>query len=587
MTIAAPLTQSRRDAVALHLRDPLYRNAYALAFNSAATGAAGVLYWILAARLFPSDDVGRDASLVAAITALSGFAQLNFTMTLPRLIPPSRNPSRWIWRAYGSSAALAAILGVAFMFVAPKVSSSWEYLSDTPAFGALFVFALMLFGIFAIQDAALAALGRAPVVPAANLVFGIAKIAFAIGLGVSVEYGHSVFISWLIPMIIVMIPVNVLLFREASDAGRRARKTFDPPPPREQGLARNLTLDYLAGVTWLAYWGGVPLLVVSKLGETPAAYFNVAFAIGTALAAVSQAMATSLTVEASRDRSQLVPLATRSLRRIVLLVAPIAMGAALATPLVLAPFGEEYATHTSTALRLLSLAAIPAALTNMALAVARVRAQAGLILLIRIVMSCLGLSLAWLAVEHGSLSAVASAWFLTDVIVAALCAAYLAVVLRRRGTPAAATAQPTRPVEEWSMLPADRPSPRRNFLPERPRLLRRGHVSRNNRIAHGLFYLVGLSASAWVAMDWPQGPARTTLVVASMLLLPGGLVIGRTGIDELLSEVAFGIGLSLAVWVIGAQLMLAIDEWDPEALLIIITTISAVVWVAEPSEDPR
>jgi O-antigen/teichoic acid export membrane protein len=595
MTMAAPLARSRRAAVANHLSDPLYRNAYALAFNSAATGAAGVLYWILAARLFPSADVGRDATLVAAITALSGFAQLNFTMTLPRLIPPSRHPRRWILRAYGSSSVLAVVLGIGFIVVAPNVSDSWSYLRDSPAFGALFVVSLAMFGVFAIQDAALSALGRATVVPASNLVFGIAKIAFAIGLGMSIEYGHSVFISWVVPMIAVMVPVNVILFRAADDAGRRARRTLDPPPPREPGLVRNLTIDYLAGVTWLAYWGGVPLLVLANLGETPAAYFNVAFAIGTALAAVSQAMATSLTVEASRDTSQLVPLARRSLRRIVLIVAPGAIAAALATPLILAPFGTEYAEHSSMALRLLCLAAVPAALTNMAMAVARVKQQAVVILAIRILTSGLGLSLAWLAVRSGSLTTVASVWYLTDIVVAAACSTYLIAQLRhvpttaRDDTPAPAAAwtpawAPNQ-VDAWTTLPPESPTPpRRRRLPARPRLLRRGHVSRNHRIAHGFFYLIGLAASAWVALDGPEGPVRTTLVVATMLLLPGGLVIGRTGIDELLSEVAFGVGLSLAAWVVGAQIMLATHDWGPDALLIVITTISAVVWLAEPSE---
>ena len=80
-------------------------------------------------------------------------------------------------------------------------------------------------------------------------------LVMAVGLGVSIEYGHSVFLSWVIPMVLVMLPVNVLLLHEADDAGRRARRTFDPPPPREPGLVRNLTLDYLAGGDLVGHGG--------------------------------------------------------------------------------------------------------------------------------------------------------------------------------------------------------------------------------------------------------------------------------------------------------------------------------------------
>jgi O-antigen/teichoic acid export membrane protein len=577
MTVGA-LQRTRRDAVVAHLRDPLYRNAYALAFNSAATGALGVLYWIVAAHLFDVDDVGRDSSLIAVITALSGLAQLNFATTLPHIVPSTRHPTQWILRAYGWSTAVAIVVGTAFVFVAPSFTSELAYLRDDPKVGATFVVALAGWGIFAIQDAALAALRRAPLVPIANIAFGLAKVGVAIVIATAVTYRHSVLLSWLIPMFALMVPINYVVFRTAGDATRARRRTvrtFVEPPTR---MSRDLVIDYLAGLAWLAYWGGVTVLVLTKLGETSAAHFNIAFAMGTALVSVGLAMGTSFTVEAAGNPAQTVDLAQRALRRIVAIVMPVGIMIAISAHLLLMPFGEEYSRQGDMALRFLGLAGIPAAVTNIALALARVRREVVFILLVRVATAILGLALVYVAVSNGSTTEVGLAWLATDCLIALVSGWYLFRHLRARSNRAYVPAHAAPVVAK---APRARPQ-----LPSRPRLLKRGSVSRGHRLLHGAFYAAGLAASIAVAYDIEFGPLRTTLVLATMVLLPGGLVIGRTGIDETLSEVAFGIGLSLAAWVIGAQIMLALDAWEPDTLLIVLTTLSAVVWLAEPSAPP-
>src|SRR5690606_24531045 len=120
----------------------------------------------------------------AAITALSGIAQLNFATTLPRLMPPSSRPTRWLVRAYALNTLCSLVLGVGFVVIAPMVSPSWQYLRDEPLVAVGFVVSLAGLGIYAIKDAGLAALGHAPLVPAGNLAFGIAKMALAALIGV-------------------------------------------------------------------------------------------------------------------------------------------------------------------------------------------------------------------------------------------------------------------------------------------------------------------------------------------------------------------------------------------------------------------
>jgi len=58
------------------LADPLYRNGYALVANTGATGISGLIYWVLVARLYPTEVVGRATAAYAAMNLLAGFTAL-------------------------------------------------------------------------------------------------------------------------------------------------------------------------------------------------------------------------------------------------------------------------------------------------------------------------------------------------------------------------------------------------------------------------------------------------------------------------------------------------------------------------------
>ena len=54
-----------------HLAEPLFRGAYSLMANTFATAVLGLVFWIVAARLFPTATVGRDSALVASMVLFS------------------------------------------------------------------------------------------------------------------------------------------------------------------------------------------------------------------------------------------------------------------------------------------------------------------------------------------------------------------------------------------------------------------------------------------------------------------------------------------------------------------------------------
>ena len=140
------------------------------------TAILGMAFWIVAARLYPSDAVGRDSALIAAMIQLSVLAQLNLANTLIRFMPGSPAAGRMLTGAYAVTALAGVVLASGFVLLAPHVSEDLRFLTSEPLTGAGYVVAVVLWGMFALQDAALTAIRRASWVLAKNGLFGALKI---------------------------------------------------------------------------------------------------------------------------------------------------------------------------------------------------------------------------------------------------------------------------------------------------------------------------------------------------------------------------------------------------------------------------
>ena len=192
--------------------EPLLRSAYSLMLNVVLNSVLGFVFWIAAARLFPASVVGRDSALIAAMLTLSTVSQLNMSSGILRFLPIVKlDPTRAVIGAYALMGAATTLFGALFVILAPDVAHNYRFLRDDSGIAWSFVIAAVLWGVFALQDAVLTAMRRAPWVPVENSTFGILKIA-ALPLLLALGSDHAVFIAWVVPMAMLLIPVNYLIF---------------------------------------------------------------------------------------------------------------------------------------------------------------------------------------------------------------------------------------------------------------------------------------------------------------------------------------------------------------------------------------
>jgi O-antigen/teichoic acid export membrane protein len=406
-------------------RDHLATTAWALMANTGVTAVLGMAFWALASARYTPRQLGASAALISAMMLLSVISQLDLAMGISRLLPQVR-ARRWrpVLGAYGVATVAAIVVTVAFVILAPRLSTSFAFLGHFDWLAVALVVAVMLWNIFALQDAVLTSARWSAIVPVENGIFGLLKIALMVVLAHRLG-GQGIFVGWVLAMAILLLPVNALIFGKVL----RPRTTTDDAASASvvrisdrAGVARYLAVDYAAGLFSQGYTAVLPLLVLAVLGRDANAYFYIVFMISGAVRAVAQSMSTSLVVEGAHDEAHLGAMARQSLRRYCRLALPGIAVLFLASNLALKPFGAVYAAHGTTLLRLFLLATVPHAVIALYISVERVRARVNRVVAVEALIVLLVSGGAVIGMRWFGLVGVGVAWLSAHTLVAAFVA---------------------------------------------------------------------------------------------------------------------------------------------------------------------
>ena len=353
-------------------RAPQHRDGMALVASSGVSSVIGMLFWVLAARLFDPAAVGTSSAAISAMTLLGSAAHLNLGNALLRFVPVAGGRAAVVVAgslAVGTGVAL--LLGLGFAagagWWAPELVEAFGY----PALVAFFAVSTPVWTLFVLQDAVLTALRRADLVLVENLVFAVLKLgllAAAAGLGLAA----GIAVSWVASTALVVVVVVAWL-------ARALRAVPAAPTDQRVGvrdLATFVRADYAGNLFWQAAVFGLPLVVIGLAGPDGAATYGVVWQIAFALYLVAIGMGKSMVAHtaAATDVAAAAERARRGMeRKAQTLVVPGAVGAAVLSYPVLSLFGSTYAETGTLLLVLLALSAVPNVVTNATVWAARVR----------------------------------------------------------------------------------------------------------------------------------------------------------------------------------------------------------------------
>jgi O-antigen/teichoic acid export membrane protein len=362
------------------LQLPLYRNGYALILSSGLTSALGLVYWVVAARTYSLAAVGVSAALISAMTLLANLAQVNLKSALNRFLPTAGSTTAsFVTRSYAVALGASAAASVIFLVGLDVWSPQLGFLTERPELALWFVASTMAWTIFVLQDSVLAGIRQAGWVPVENLVYAVAKIALLVGL-VAVAPTLGTFVAWTAPLLALVVPLNLLLFRRLIPRHVVATRGQEQTVAARQ-VARYVAADYAAYLILTATTGVLPLIVLGVLGPEASAYYFVSWSISYALYLIAAGMGVSMIAEASLDPSLLRAHSRRTVLETARLTVPAVAVVVVAAPLILGLLGGEYSSESVVLLRLLALSALPwmvfVTYTNVARVQRRMRAVIG------------------------------------------------------------------------------------------------------------------------------------------------------------------------------------------------------------------
>ena len=405
------------------MRKSLTLNAVALITATLGANALGLVFWAEAAHLEPPPAIGRASAVIAAMTLLAMIAQLNLTNVFIRFLPAAG--------ALGEGLVTRGYLAVVCLAFAVAAGYSVSGLSNHVVTGtwgsrALFVLAVPVVAVFALEDSVLTGLRLAPWVTVENVSAAACRVALLPLLAVPALRGNIV-ASWMVPMAAAVIVVSALLFRRVLPALATVTGTL----PRRRRLLSFVAGEYAGNICATASVQVMPLLVVWRLGATQAAYLTFPWLIATGISLVMWNVASSFVVEAVGGRGRHSTL----LRRSMLLWAGIVIGAVIVCVLGARPLlelvGARYVAHSSALLRLVGLSAPFTALVVLYCSLAWLEQRVWLLAAFQATVAVMLLSMTLALLPHTGLVAVGWAYLGTQALSAAAVTPFTVRWMRR------------------------------------------------------------------------------------------------------------------------------------------------------------
>jgi len=73
--------------VGQYIKDPLFRNSLFIILASALGGAFGFIFWVLAAKIYPKEDVGIATALISSLSLVILLSRFGLNQSLVRFFP--------------------------------------------------------------------------------------------------------------------------------------------------------------------------------------------------------------------------------------------------------------------------------------------------------------------------------------------------------------------------------------------------------------------------------------------------------------------------------------------------------------------
>jgi O-antigen/teichoic acid export membrane protein len=421
-------------------------DSVSLIASSAANSGLGLAFWMLAARLYPTESVGRATTLIGAGTIIASLANLSLGAMYERFLSSSgRSARKLIGRGHLLALTCSTLAGGAFVLVDPVPD-----LIEGRGQALVFVGSVVALSAFALEDSVLIGLGGGRWAALKNVWHALAKLAVMVGLAASGS-GFAIIAAWVLPALLAVGVVSVLVALGSFTRDARWREPARLPAPR--ALVGYFATSYGWVVAQAIPGLVVPTIVARRLGLDDVAHFNIAWMIVGASTMLMSLAGGPFVAAGSRPGADLGGL----VRPFIRLIAAMSVGRAVLVagfgPLALLVYGGDYATAGTPLLLAMGFAhslSGPAFLYGALAKINREIVYPASVQASGVLLLCGG---TWLMVGSHGLTGVAWAYLIHEVAVLAAASVPLRRLLRRALQPVSPEPVPDTPLNPGTHRP--------------------------------------------------------------------------------------------------------------------------------------
>lgn len=283
-----------------HLKEPLYKNSFYIMVTSLLTAFVGFIFWIIAAKLYPSEDVGIATALISAMNLIFFISIMGFDQSIIRFFPEI-DKSKVFSTALTVTVISTTVFSIIFILGMNIWSPELNILKNYFALFIIFVLANALTYLMGISFIATRE-GRYYFLQGLLVDSRIIFLPFLIFFG-SLGIFSSVGLSYIVSLIFSIY----ILFKLGIRYVGVDKKFFRESLHFSAGNYINSLLMTVPGQL-------LTILVLNILGPSNAAYYYIAFTIASILFLVPYSLSTSLFIEGSHGE----PLRENTIKALVL-----------------------------------------------------------------------------------------------------------------------------------------------------------------------------------------------------------------------------------------------------------------------------
>lgn len=387
----------------------IFTNAGSLIGTMGITSALGFVYWWLAARTFPAQEVGIASASISAMILLGTIGVMGLgTLLITELPRQPDQAASLISTAILVVGIIGGGIGLAFAVAAPHLSPNFQPVSANPFTIILFGIGVSLTSITQVLDQAIIGLLLGEVQFWRNGMFTLGKLAvlwllsrWAVGAG-----GMGIYAAWTLGNIISLLILGAWIRRKQG----RPDKSYWPRLTMLRKLGLAALQHHLLNLALAAPILILPVMVTVLLSAQANAWFYMSWMIANFLFVVPGALTMVLHAINSAQQNTL-----RYKARVTLglsFAVSIAVNCVLlvSAPLILGLFGHTYAQEAAWALRILALGAFPLVIKNHYISICRIHDRITRAMIGMAPGGLLELGLAALGAHFAGLAGLSSGW---------------------------------------------------------------------------------------------------------------------------------------------------------------------------------